>query len=110
MLCLTLQEVSRPGRFGLSQVDIPLDPWITRKFNNFLLAGTSSGLGRCLAKTVLKRGDRVIATARDISRIEDLCISGAYVMQLDVRDEFSVIQRKAAEAIKVYGRIDVVGK
>lgn len=56
------------------------------------------------------RGDRVIATARDMSKIEDLRMSGAHVMQLDVRDDFLVIQRKAIEAIKVYGRIDVVGK
>lgn len=56
------------------------------------------------------RGDRVIATARDISKIEDLQMSGAHIMQLDVRDDFSVIQRQAVEAIKVYGRIDIVGK
>ena len=76
----------------------------------FLWVGTSSGLGRYLALTVLMRGDRVIATARDMSKIEDLRMSGAHVMQLDVRDDFLVIQRKAIEAIKVYGRIDVVGK
>ncbi|KAF8478850.1 short-chain oxidoreductase [Gautieria morchelliformis] len=74
----------------------------------WLITGTSSGLGRCLAIAALMRGDRVIATARDVNKIEDLQMSGAYVMQLDVRDDFLVIQRKAAEAIKVYGRIDVV--
>jgi NADP-dependent 3-hydroxy acid dehydrogenase YdfG len=60
--------------------------------------------------TALQRKDKVIATARDINEIEDLRISGAHTMQLDVRDDLSVMQRKAAEAIQVYGRIDVVGK
>ena len=51
----------------------------------------------------------MIATARDVEKIQDLRRAGAYVMQLDVRDDFPVIQRKAAEAIKVYNRVDVVG-
>ncbi|KAF8584216.1 short-chain oxidoreductase [Ramaria rubella] len=86
-------------------------PTITGGFANrkvWLITGTSSGLGRCLTLTALLRGDSVIATARDVEKIEDLRMAGAYTMQLDVRDEFSVIQRKAMEAIEVYGRIDVV--
>jgi NADP-dependent 3-hydroxy acid dehydrogenase YdfG len=51
----------------------------------------------------------VIATARDIEKIQDLRMAGAYVMQLDVRDDFAVIKLKATEAIKVYNRIDVLG-
>jgi len=74
----------------------------------WFITGTSSGLGRWLALTALSRGDRVIATARDVQKIMDLRMAGAHIMQLDVREDFPVIQRKAAEAIKVYNRIDVV--
>jgi len=58
----------------------------------------------------LSRGDKVIATARDVGKIQDLKSRGAYIMQLDVRDEFGAIQQKATEAIGVYGRVDVVGE
>ncbi|KIJ30730.1 hypothetical protein M422DRAFT_36444 [Sphaerobolus stellatus SS14] len=74
----------------------------------WFITGTSSGLGRGLAVTALDRGDKVIATARNIEAIRDLKVQGAYVMQLDVCEDFSVIQRKAEEAISVYGRVDVV--
>ena len=62
-----------------------------------------------MALAALSRGDKVIATARNVDSIQDLKSQGAYIMQLDVRDDFSVIQKKAEEAIKVYGRVDVVG-
>jgi len=74
----------------------------------WFITGTSSGLGRCLALNALSRGDKVIATARDITKIEDLVLHGAHAMQLDVRDDFSIIARKAAEAIEIYGCVDVV--
>ena len=110
MPCLSLREASPRARSGLSQASPSkkkkrIHPCIT-----WWSIGTSSGLGRCLVGAALRRGDRVIATARDVNEIKDLRTSGAYIMQLDVRDDLSVIQRKAAEAIKVYGRIDVVGE
>jgi short-subunit dehydrogenase len=40
----------------------------------WLVTGASSGLGRALADELLRRGDRVAVTARDISRLEGFCV------------------------------------
>jgi NAD(P)-dependent dehydrogenase (short-subunit alcohol dehydrogenase family) len=38
----------------------------------WLLTGSASGLGRDIAEAVLASGDRLVATARDPVRLEDL--------------------------------------
>jgi NADP-dependent 3-hydroxy acid dehydrogenase YdfG len=38
----------------------------------WLVTGSASGLGRNIAEAVLASGDRLIATARDPHRLEDL--------------------------------------
>jgi NAD(P)-dependent dehydrogenase (short-subunit alcohol dehydrogenase family) len=38
----------------------------------WFITGTSTGFGRSLAEAVLEHGDRLIATARDTSTIDDL--------------------------------------
>lgn len=73
-------------------------------------AGASSGLGYWLTLEALSRGDFVIATARSLSRLEDLKKKGACTMELDVTDDFKIIQQKSKEATAIYGRIDVLGK
>jgi short-subunit dehydrogenase len=40
--------------------------------NNWLITGTSSGLGRNLTKLALERGDNVVATVRKPSALDDL--------------------------------------
>ncbi|KAL6228831.1 hypothetical protein BDW75DRAFT_250560 [Aspergillus navahoensis] len=50
------------------------------------ITGASSGFGREIALSVFQRGHRVIATARDISKISDLEEKGACVLALDVAD------------------------
>ncbi|KAJ5804868.1 hypothetical protein N7474_010755 [Penicillium riverlandense] len=74
----------------------------------WLITGTSSGLGTELVKAVLARGDNVIATARNADRIAHLKDIGAATMQLDVTVSQSELDRKAEEAIEVYGRVDVL--
>ena len=43
----------------------------------WLITGSASGLGRDIAEAVLASGDRLVATARDPRRLEDLLESTA---------------------------------
>ena len=74
----------------------------------WLVTGCSSGLGETLVKTILSRGDAVIATSRgDISRISSLAEAGAKTYSLDVTDSQSEINGTVAETLKE-GPIDVL--
>jgi NAD(P)-dependent dehydrogenase (short-subunit alcohol dehydrogenase family) len=76
----------------------------------WLVTGSASGLGRNIAEAVLASGDRLVATARDPSRLEDF--AGKYGDQvratpLDVADEeaaYAAVQ----VAVGAFGRLDVV--
>lgn len=74
----------------------------------WLVTGTSSGLGTEFVKAAIARGDKVIATARNADKIAHLKDIGAVTMQLDVTAPQGELNRKAQEAISVYGKIDVV--
>ena len=37
-----------------------------------ILTGASAGLGRTIAETLLRRGDRVLAIGRDVARLQSL--------------------------------------
>ena len=76
----------------------------------WLVTGSASGLGRHIAEAVLGSGDRLMATARDTGRLEDL--AGKYPDQvqtatLDVTDESGAIATVHA-AVEAFGRLDVV--
>ncbi|KLO09007.1 NAD(P)-binding protein [Schizopora paradoxa] len=79
----------------------------------WFVTGTSAGLGRVLVKEVLARGDYVIASARNIEDIENLETDSnskgqCKVMCLDVSSSFESIRETIAEAVKIWGRIDVL--
>jgi NAD(P)-dependent dehydrogenase (short-subunit alcohol dehydrogenase family) len=74
----------------------------------WLVTGSSSGFGRAITEAVLKRGERVVATARRTDALSDLQgEQRAHVVALDVTDG---AQRDAAiaEALERFGRIDVL--
>jgi len=76
----------------------------------WLITGASSGFGRLLAEEVLKRGERVIATARDLSKITGLKTQfprAACVFPLDVTKP-GEISSVAQQAIAEFGQIDVL--
>lgn len=50
----------------------------------------------------------MIATARNVSSLEDLKAQGAAVLQLDVACSTEDMRKKAEEAEAIYGRVDVV--
>ena len=76
----------------------------------WLVTGSASGLGRNIAEAVLASGDRLVATARDPRRLEDLVKKyGDQVRTaaLDVVDE-SAAQAAVQMAVAAFGRLDVV--
>ncbi|MBW4685878.1 MAG: SDR family NAD(P)-dependent oxidoreductase [Komarekiella atlantica HA4396-MV6] len=76
----------------------------------WFITGTSSGLGRALAETVLERGETVVLTARNPQQIEDLAASfpnQTLALQLDVTKPEEV-REAVKQAIAKFGRIDVL--
>ena len=76
----------------------------------WLVTGSASGLGRNIAEAVLGSGDRLVATARDPKRLDDLIKTfGERVraVPLDVADE-NAAKAAVQAAIDVFGRLDVV--
>jgi len=77
----------------------------------WLVTGAGSGIGAATARAALKAGDRVVATGRHLDKVRnelrDVAGDSLAFVQLDVTKE---AQAKAAvgEAIKAYGRIDVL--
>jgi NAD(P)-dependent dehydrogenase (short-subunit alcohol dehydrogenase family) len=76
----------------------------------WFITGTSSGFGRSLTEQLLDRGDRVFATVRDLTTLDDLKsrhgerLTGAL---LDVTDS-AAVRRVVDRAFEERGRIDVV--
>jgi NAD(P)-dependent dehydrogenase (short-subunit alcohol dehydrogenase family) len=76
----------------------------------WLVTGSASGLGRDIAEAVLASGDRLLATARDPERLNDLVERyGKQVATapLDVADE-AAAKAAVAKAVDVFGQLDVL--
>jgi NAD(P)-dependent dehydrogenase (short-subunit alcohol dehydrogenase family) len=76
----------------------------------WLITGASRGLGRAFTETVLKAGDRVVATARNpgqLAELESRYVENVRTFPLDVTNE---AQAKAAfdAAIANFGGLDVL--
>ncbi len=75
----------------------------------WFITGCSTGFGRSLAEAVLARGERVVATARDVARVADL--EGAsdrlLPLALDVTDDAQIAAAVDA-ARERFGRVDVL--
>ncbi|KAI0036060.1 hypothetical protein K488DRAFT_76242 [Vararia minispora EC-137] len=76
----------------------------------WLITGTSSGFGHDLALAALKRGEKVIATARakSIGQLDELRAKGADVLELDVTASLEDLRVVAQKAIALHGHVDVV--
>ncbi|MFC5751413.1 oxidoreductase [Actinomadura rugatobispora] len=77
---------------------------------NWLITGTSGGLGRRLAEAVLEAGDRLVATSRRADQIADL--AAAYgdrvrAIALDVTDP-AAARAAVRETVEAFGRLDVL--
>src|SRR6516164_8554618 len=76
----------------------------------WLVTGSATGLGRNVAEAVLACGDRLVATARDPRRLEDLVKKyedQVRTASLDVADE-DAAKAAVQSAVAAFGRLDVV--
>jgi NADP-dependent 3-hydroxy acid dehydrogenase YdfG len=85
---------------------------MTQKKNSkvWFITGSSRGFGRIWATAALERGDRVVATARQLSSIADLkekYASKVLTLALDVTKPDQVTNA-VAEAFSHFGKVDVI--
>ena len=76
----------------------------------WFITGSSTGFGALLAKEVLRRGERVIATAREVAKLAELTAAypeTARAFALDVTKP-AEIEAVARQAIAAFGHVDVV--
>src|SRR5215470_18052494 len=76
----------------------------------WLVTGSASGLGRTISEAVLASGERLVATAREPRRLQDLLDKyGDQVRatQLDVSDE-AAAGAAVQVAVEAFGRLDVL--
>ena len=76
----------------------------------WFITGASTGFGRLLAEEVLRRGDKVVATARDEGKVIDLTDrypTEALALELDVTEKDHILAG-VRDAIDAFGRIDVL--
>ncbi|KAL9105402.1 MAG: hypothetical protein Q9227_009420 [Pyrenula ochraceoflavens] len=74
----------------------------------WLITGTSTGFGREIALAALSRGDHVIATARNPSKLTSLASLGASTLALDVTSPVSTINACIQSAHAIHSRIDIL--
>ena len=76
----------------------------------WLVTGSASGLGRNISEAVLASADRLVATARDPGKLEDLVEKygdQVRIAALDVADE-DAAKAAVQVAVAAFGRLDVV--
>src|SRR6202023_3177929 len=76
----------------------------------WLVTGSASGLGRNIAEAVLASGARLVATAREPQRLDDLVKKygdRVRTASLDVADE-EAAKSAVRTAVEAFGRLDVV--
>lgn len=76
----------------------------------WFITGTSTGFGRLLADELLKRGEQVAATARDLAKVGDLAEKypgQARAYELDVTKPEQILT-VAQQAIADFGHIDIL--
>lgn len=74
------------------------------------ITGASRGFGKLWAEALLQRGDKVIATARDLSKLDDLVAKygdNVLPLKLDVNDKAAGFEA-VARAKEHFGGIDVL--
>ncbi|MFF0188320.1 SDR family NAD(P)-dependent oxidoreductase [Streptomyces sp. NPDC005244] len=76
----------------------------------WFVTGSSRGLGRAIVENALAAGDRVVATARDTTKLDDLSARHGdkiLTLPLDVTD-VDAVRKTVQEGLKAFGRYDIV--
>lgn len=75
----------------------------------WLVTGCSSGFGNLFISALIQRGDKVIATARDITSLSGYATSDdVHALQLDITAPKEILKGKIAQAVSIFGHIDVL--
>ncbi|KAF4776019.1 hypothetical protein HER10_EVM0002819 [Colletotrichum scovillei] len=74
----------------------------------WLITGSTSGFGAEFVKALLAKGDKVIATARDTSKIAHFREAGAAVLKLDLLANQAEFDKLAQDSLSIYGGVDVL--
>ncbi|KAH6662044.1 hypothetical protein B0J14DRAFT_554510 [Halenospora varia] len=74
----------------------------------WFITAASSGFGKEIALSAMKRGHRVLATGRSLAKLADLKVAGAETFVLDVTSDIDTLKKIVAEAHEKYGRIDIL--
>jgi NAD(P)-dependent dehydrogenase (short-subunit alcohol dehydrogenase family) len=81
----------------------------------WFITGCSSGFGQRIAQIAVSRNDRVIASARNMDRLKAAFNKAGLtnnenikLFQLDVTESESSLASKLGEAVKIWGKIDVL--
>lgn len=75
----------------------------------WLVTGCSQGFGHLFVREISSRGDKVVATARNRDAIADLeQLPGVNTLELDVTATQEELDTKIAEAIDIFGQVDVL--
>src|SRR5260221_9400192 len=83
---------------------------MTTAHKTWFITGTSSGFGRAFAEHALSKGYNVVATARDVSKLQELTARDpdrVLALELDVNVEGDA-KRGVDATVDRFGRIDVV--
>jgi NAD(P)-dependent dehydrogenase (short-subunit alcohol dehydrogenase family) len=83
---------------------------IAQKDRRWLITGASSGFGRLMAEYLASIGAKVVATARNVEKLQELMIrypGQVVTLELDVTKQHS-IDKAVADAIAHVGHIDVL--
>jgi len=76
----------------------------------WFITGCSTGFGRALTEAVLEQGETVVATARQLDKLNDLVLQSGnriLALPLDVTQSAD-IQTAVSQAIATFGQIDVL--
>ena len=82
------------------QQEVPISPSPV-----WFVTGAASGFGREIARYVLASGGRVVATARDIGKLEEFAGPNALLLPLDVTDA-AAVNDAVGQAERHFGGID----
>ncbi|KAL1623599.1 hypothetical protein SLS56_008239 [Neofusicoccum ribis] len=74
----------------------------------WLITGCSSGFGQEIARAAAQSGDTVVATARDVSKLDGLTEPGIVKKRLDVLADDAEMRAVVDDVVGTVGRIDVL--
>ncbi|PVH95980.1 NAD(P)-binding protein [Periconia macrospinosa] len=74
----------------------------------WFVTGCSSGIGKSLSAALIARGERVVATARNLQDIAHLQSESVLPLQLDVTSSPETLRMVVDEAINHFGGVDVL--